>query len=61
VIFIISFAFGQLKQYKMEIAKTKTSRVNAKSTRVRKSRFAEYWEKYPNGCGEIMDYRAVLK
>ncbi|WP_262482197.1 hypothetical protein [Candidatus Symbiothrix dinenymphae] len=31
------------------------------SAPVRKSKIAEYWEKYPNGCGEILDYKAVMK
>jgi hypothetical protein len=49
----------------MEATKTKTAKANARdsksNTSVRKSKIAEYWEKYPNGCGRILDYRAVLK
>jgi hypothetical protein len=49
----------------METTKTKPAKAKTKASQpdknVKKSRFAEYWEKYPNGCGEIIDYRAVLK
>jgi hypothetical protein len=46
-------------------ATTKTAKANARdskpNTSVKKSKATEYWEKYPNGCGQILDYRAVLK
>jgi hypothetical protein len=28
---------------------------------VKKSKIALFWEKYPNGIGEIIDMRAVLR
>jgi hypothetical protein len=44
---------------------TKTTKAKTKDRQpvksVKKSKIGEYWEKYPNGCGEILDYRAVLK
>jgi hypothetical protein len=50
----------------METKKTKPAKANVKdsqpSTSVKKSKFTEYWEKYPDGSpGKILDYRAVLK
>jgi hypothetical protein len=49
----------------MEATKTKIAKANARDSKsnmsVKKSRFADHWERYPNGCGEILDYRAVLK
>ena len=49
----------------MEATKTKKARakenVSMPNTSERKSKATEYWEKYPNGCGQILDYRAVLK
>jgi hypothetical protein len=40
--------------------KTKKSSV-AQSDEKKKSAFALFWEKYPNGAGEIIDMRAVLQ
>ncbi|MDR0874312.1 MAG: hypothetical protein LBN27_12755 [Prevotellaceae bacterium] len=49
----------------MEATAMKTTKANVIDSMVnapvRKSKIAEFWEKYPNGCGEILDYRAVLK
>jgi hypothetical protein len=39
-------------------AKTKDSKPSAS---VKKSKFTEYWEKYPEGLLTVIDRRAVLK
>jgi hypothetical protein len=46
-------------------ATAKTTKANVKAgkpnTTVRKSKFTEYWEKYPEGLLTVVDRRAVLK
>jgi hypothetical protein len=50
---------------KMETTKTKTAKVKAKDSQsdknVKKSKFTEFHEKYPQGLITIVDRRAVLK
>jgi hypothetical protein len=49
----------------MKATATKTATANVKdsttSAPVRKSRFTEFWEKYPNGILTIVDMKAVMK
>jgi hypothetical protein len=49
----------------MEATTKKTAKAKAKDskpeTTVRKSKFTEFWEKYPDGILTVVDRRAVLK
>jgi hypothetical protein len=49
----------------MEATIKKTAKVKVKDskpeTAVRKSKFTEFWEKYPNGTTIVIDRKAVLK
>jgi hypothetical protein len=48
-----------------ETTKTKAAKAKAKdnqpSKSVKKSKFTEFWEKYPNGTTIVLDRRAILK
>ena len=40
---------------------TTNAKSNADAKHKKKSKIALFWEKYPDGIGEILDMRAVLK
>jgi hypothetical protein len=48
-----------MKTKEKEQKKKKLS--DAQSDAKKKSAFTLFWEKYPNGAGEIIDMRAVLQ